>query len=262
MTEPAPPTAPPAFRPAGHGWQSSLRWFLAEFVVVVSGILVALALTSWAADQRDHARERSYLRQLNVDLEASEKILVEAEKFFRVRAEASARVVHRFWRDDLAVDDSTLLDLALPRSSRRFNPVLGTANALMTTGDLNLVRNDKLRTQLVTYLDSMNSLLDDIRRFDETYYRPGVHALAVGPDIHQFTKGQGSEMAEAVRARPVTIERIPFPNTMGAMLRDRSVYDGYILLLVAHRNQSYRYRAMLDETRALRVQVTAALGKK
>ena len=41
-------------------------------------------------------------------------------------------------------------------------------------------------------------------------------------------------------------------------LRDRLVYDGYNSLLVAHRNQSLRYGEMLEQTRALRVQVATA----
>lgn len=259
MSEPVPPSASTDFRPAGHNLASPFRWFLAEFLVVVAGILVALALSSWAQDQRDHEREQSYLRQLNVDLEASEKILAEAEEFTRLRAEASARVLHRFWRDDLSVDDSTRQDIALPRTTGRFNPVLGTASALMSTGDLNLIRDDALRSQLVTFLDSMKTILDDIRRFDETYYRPGVHILFRGPDM--FAIMRSSDSVDTMRTRPNMTERIPFPTTMEAVLRDRSVYDGYGFLLVAHRNQSFRYGAMLEKTRALRVQVVAALSE-
>ena len=49
--------------------------FLAEFVVVVSGILVALALAlgSWADDRRDQQRERDYPPHLEVDLASSGK---------------------------------------------------------------------------------------------------------------------------------------------------------------------------------------------
>lgn len=226
----------------------------------MAGILVALALSSSAEDQRDHQRGRLYLRQLNVDLEASEKILVEAETFLRLRAEVSARILHRFWREGLTVDASTRTDLALPRSSRRFNPVLGTANALMSTGDLNLVRDDALRTQLVTYLDSMKTFQDDIRRFDETYFQPGVHILSIGPDIHQFLDLRGSVLEETLRSRPSVIERVPFPTTIKTMLRDRCVYDGFIMLLVSHRNQSRRYGAMLEKICSLRAQVRAALS--
>jgi len=51
--------------------------FLAEFVVVVAGILVALALAlalgSWSDDRRDQQRERDYPPQLEVDLASSGK---------------------------------------------------------------------------------------------------------------------------------------------------------------------------------------------
>lgn len=254
-----PETQPSAFWPAGHSWASSMRWFVAEFIVVVAGILVALALSAWAEDRRDRERERLYLTQLGVDLGVSEATLSEATEFMRLRAEASARVLHRFWRDDLTVDASTLDDLSLPKTMRRFNPVLGTANALMSTGDLNLVRDDALRSRIVTYLDVVRTKQDDVRRFDETYYRTGVHVLVRGPDLMQFLSFRSQD--ETQRTRPSTIERVPFPTTLQEMLRDRSVYEGYNLLLTSHRNQSARYSEMLEETRALRVLVDAALAQ-
>ncbi len=254
MTEPEPPSA---FWPAGHNWASSIRWFTAEFIVVVAGILVALALSGWAADRRDREREQSYLRQLSVDLGASAETLSEATDFMRLRAEASARVLHRFWRDDLTVDASTIEDLSLPQSMRRFNPVLGTATALMSTGDLNLIRDDALRSRIVTYLDVMRTKQDDVRRFDETYYRPGVEMLIRGPDLIQFLSFRPQD--ETQRIRPNVIERIPFPSSVEEVLRERSVYDGYIFLLTSHRNQSFRYGDMLEETRSLRAMVDAAL---
>ncbi len=48
---------------------------------------------------------------------------------------------------------------------------------------------------------------------------------------------------------------MPFPTSLAGMLRDRGVYDGYNSLLVAHRNQAWRYGDMLTQTRSLRAQV-------
>jgi len=243
---------------ASLGLKSRLRWFLAEFLVVVSGVLVALALSSWAQDRSDDKREHAYLRQLSADLRASESILAEASQMMDLRAAASARVLHRFWTTNPRLDDEFRDDLALPRSTRRVRPVLGTTEALVATGDIKLIRSDALRVQLLVYLESMKASLEDIGRYDETYYRPAVQGLVAGPDLLQFLAPHTED--DRLRSRPNVVERVPFPATLREFLDNRAVYDGYLKLLVAHRNQSARYAEMLEETRALRERVDAAVA--
>jgi hypothetical protein len=252
---PLPPVASPvaAYRPA---WSSSLRWFLAEFLVVVAGILVALALSSWAQGRADITREQSYLHQLLADLTTNERDLAEAVEFFDQRASASARVLHRFWQETPAADDAFIEDLSLPRTTRRFRPVLGTAEALISSGDLNLIRSDAVRAGILDYVESTKTHLEDTHRYDETYYRPAVALLYRGPDLYEHARFRTQD--DRLLPRPNRIERVPFPGTLQDMLRDRLVYDGYNFLLMAHRNQAGRYGDMLAETQALRTQIEAA----
>jgi hypothetical protein len=255
--KPTPPTAAPvaplvaAPQPArGPGWSPRLRWFLAEFLVVVAGVLVALALNSWANGRQDIAREQSYLRQLHADLGNNEADLAAAVAFLDERAAASARVLHRFWSQAPVADAAFIDDLMKPRSTRRFRPVLGAAEALISTGDLNLIRSDAVRAAILDYVESMRTHLDAIDRHDETYYRPAVVMLLQGPDIQQHSTPSAGD--DRLRLRPNQVVRVPFPSVLDEMLSDRTVYDGYSFLLLAHRNQTLRYADMLAETQALR----------
>ena len=261
MTEPskqALPATPHRAAVAGQHWKSSLRWFLAEFVVVVAGILVALAVSSWAQQRQENKREQAYLRQLDADLRTSEKDLANAVGYLQLRAQATARILHRFWQNDLTESESLSDDFALPRSTRRYRPVLGTVEALTSSGDLNLIRSDPLRAQIIAYQESMKTNLENINRYDETYYRPAVASLYAGPDMYQCVKFKNPNV---LRPRPDHPERVPFPATLAGMLRDRKVYDGYSSLLVAHRNQAECYAEMLEQSRALRMRVEAAIEK-
>lgn len=257
MTEPGnPPPVTPSIAAQRLSWTSSLRWFLAEFLVVVAGILVALALSSWAQGRADITREQSYLRQLLADLTTNERDLAEAVEFFDQRAGASARVLHRFWQDTPAADEAFVEDLSLPRTTRRFRPVLGTAEALISSGDLNLIRSDAVRAAILDYVESTKTHLEDTHRYDETYYRPAVAMLYRGPDLYQHARFRIRD--DRLLPRPNRVERVPFPGTLQDMTRDRVIYDGYNFLLMAHRNQSGRYGDMLAETQALRARIEAA----
>lgn len=242
------------------GWPGllgRLRWFLAEFLVVVSGVLVALALSSLAQDRRDRVREQAYLQQLSVDLASNVAGLQALVDATRGSADASARVLHRFWQDAPRLDDALVEDLSLPRRTRRYRPTMGTAEALIATGDLNLIQSPPLRAAILAHVESVNYRLADIVRYEETYYRPAVDGLYRGPDLYQFATFRTPEPLN--RPRPLVVERVPFPTSLGAMLRDRTVYDGYNQLLVMHRNSSMLYAELSEETAALKALVDAAI---
>ena len=105
MSEPKDPAAVPPHGPAADGrpapsWLGArLRWFLAEFLVVVVGVLVALGLSGLVEEQRELQREQVYLQQLSADLGSSDKELSTAVEFMQTRAEAAAprTVSPRLW---------------------------------------------------------------------------------------------------------------------------------------------------------------------
>jgi hypothetical protein len=192
---PPPPVASPvtAYRPA---WSSSLRWFLAEFLVVVAGILVALAVSSWAQGRADITREQSYLHQLLADLTTNERDLAEAVDFFDQRASASARVLHRFWQETPRADDAFVDDLSLPRTTRRFRPVLGTAEALISSGDLNLIRSDAVRAAILGYVESTKTPIATTKPI-------------TAPPSPSSTAGQTSTSTRASARRTTACCRVP-----------------------------------------------------
>jgi hypothetical protein len=56
-------------------WRSKLRWFAAEFLVVVSGILVALALNAWWASRQERQVVATYLGSLQTELQTNLSML-------------------------------------------------------------------------------------------------------------------------------------------------------------------------------------------
>lgn len=149
--------------PAPGSWRAAFR----EFVVIVAGVLAALAAQAWWTSHEDRARERDYLAQLLADTRENERRLATA-----IDEDETA------WKGTTQV--LTVLDGAGPppppdslvrwmgRAGRAsdFQPVTGTYRALLGTGDLRLIRTDSLRTLLTAYtasLDSEGARLEQLR---------------------------------------------------------------------------------------------------
>ena len=130
------------------------RWFFAEFAVVVAGILVALALQSWWGSRQDSRRERAYIRQLVADLTETEKRFTEAEMRVSPHDLARAKLLHAFWNPTTTHHDSVIVCADMSGYYEDPRAILGTAEALVATGDLNLIKDDSVRAAITTFMES------------------------------------------------------------------------------------------------------------
>jgi hypothetical protein len=257
----APISNSPAPRTSWSGWKA-VRWFAAEFLVVASGVVVALALGAKVQEGRDAAVERAYLEQLQVDLTTSELELDSLVDFHGIRRDAANRVLHFFWGSPLEPADSLLTFFAMPRSMRRYHPLMGTVRSLVSTGSTIRLTDVPLRSSMVAYIDNVEGYVDDINRYEETYFRPSVMALARNADLLLIDPFMGRDSKRfPYNDIPLDQRTNPFPMRLQEVLKDREVYAGYYTLHLAHRNISWRYSIMLEETTALRVQVDSALAR-
>jgi hypothetical protein len=251
---------PGSRRPASHSrWRRPLRWFFSEFLVVVTGVIVALALNAWWQDREDAKRELIYLKELSADLKTSDPDLEKARQYFTDAAHASATVCHEIWHRDAMSDDALYEQMVLPMRSMRVLPILGTARGLIASGDLRLLHSIELRSAIVSYVDAVDARVADIVRYDETYYREGIHAVSARMDIYALFNSKAYD--PSLRVRPDETSPAPFPVKVSEALKDRAIYTGYQMLLTGHRGQAVRYTEIQEKTRTLLEQVNATLAK-
>ncbi|MFT3896701.1 MAG: hypothetical protein QM719_03250 [Thermomonas sp.] len=150
MTEPESAAQPAAARHSAM--RKGLRWFLAEFLVVVVGILVAMALNSWYQDRQDALSERDYLQRLSRDLQGTMDSLQEARAFEQKQfddgifaSRALAASTHPADREAVA---TALSHLAERRTLLLRNT---TYVDMLNTGNLRLVRDTKLRDRIAGF---------------------------------------------------------------------------------------------------------------
>jgi hypothetical protein len=128
---------------------SSLPWkrLLAEFAVIVAGVLIALAVDAWWGRRQEREQAREYLEQLLVDFQETERRLRGTVAGERERLERVSLVIDRALHGPLPHADS----LDLPTGYNQFEPLTGTLTALVQGGDLRLLDSDSVRFELVAF---------------------------------------------------------------------------------------------------------------
>ena len=137
-----------------------------ELIVVVGGILIALAIDSWAAERRGLELEDAFLQQLRDDLARAEEQLA-GELSSTLNAAEFTLAVLDVARGDLVAPNDTLaawLKQSLWFSDPR--PTLSTAQALAESENLYLLRSPRLRTAVVTLIDRIRQLESRLLPFE------------------------------------------------------------------------------------------------
>jgi len=131
-------------------WQRSIRWFLAEFLVVVAGILVALALNGWWIDQEERTQEKDLLLGLQSEFSENLDLFDRIADEHRESIEQARRLLAFTGPEPAGFENPDIDKLLFPLLSElpSFHPAMGEVEAMLGSGHLGLIRNRKLRAAL------------------------------------------------------------------------------------------------------------------
>jgi hypothetical protein len=220
----------------GRGWVAALR----EFLVIVTGVLAALAAQAWWERGQERARERDYLHQLLADTRENENRIGLAMAEDSASMQAVARVVRALHTPGpLPPNDSMANWTLIALNSSDFQPVTGTYQALLSAGDLRLLRNDSLRGMVVAYAATLAHERDMLMLFLQ-----GVMDLAT-PLAQEMTF-----------VRRIFTSDPPEPGAHGfdfaSKRNDAELGAALFVLQIANRNRFTHLRRLREKTIELR----------
>jgi len=236
-----------------------LKYAIGEIILVMVGILLALQVNNWNNERIREKEEHAIIAQLIADLQKSQTDLEKRIKWETQMARASAKVCHAFWKKNTP-NDSIFKHMGRPLGSFTYSPTLGTARSLINSGNINIIKSDSIKNFITTYVEKVEYTIQDIKRYEETYYRKGVELLkqvVPSSSLHpksyfdKFFKGNSNEDNELSRDdeftdMPNQIEKIPFEADLQSLFNNQQIYTAYTHFLIAHRNSGNRYTNMLD----------------
>ena len=264
-----PPTDPPVASsspPRQIDWRPKLRWFAAEFLVVVTGVLIALAINAWWGNRQDAARERAYLRQLDADLDESLRAFAREDSIQEAVSTPALLTVLGSWGSGTPFPaDSIVHHSRRMFTGRVVQPTTGTAEALVATGDLTLIRNDSLRNAITAYLSATETLVGFQARVAEQYndaisrYIPAVGANRIAAvdletDLFQRSISQSKLLTDDGWVPP-------FPLDSSAFYASQEAYDALSEIAIYRQTVVNIEAAMSQQAHDLHERVEAELNR-
>ena len=194
-----------------------VRRLSAELLVIVAGVLIALAGQSAYQEWMDRQAEREFLldlleefrankSQLEIDIQATKKAVDAADKW---RLDTD--------RSGLSDDESDAGSYAASLNPARFDPISGSLRSLIDGGDLGLIRNRQLRADLAGWSDRaqeqiLTSVTVDMMRSMLMQFlipqgqRPPTQALELDRSLLQVTYDQQRNLLQLIDEIISTLE--------------------------------------------------------
>ena len=158
------------------GWAPKFRWFAAEFLVVVTGVLVALALNALYQRGENSRSESTYLTLLSRDVRHTITDL-EAHTAFEAANFKDGLLAYRVISAKSGTPDYAAASGAMQRLGVRRTLVLqdATYHDLINTGNLRIIRDRALRDKIIELYEMTRARFEILNKnntffVDETYY--------------------------------------------------------------------------------------------
>ena len=157
------------------------RYFLyatGEIVLVVIGILIAVSINNWNLNRINSIKQQAYLTGLKNDLALEIKFLEDRGPFYDRIIETGESVISDFSSNgklsNIADINRKLTSLMFSNNYQRFTT---TFNELNSTGQINLIRNDTLRTQVIKYYQITESIQNNFTSNNQEVLYPQIFPI-------------------------------------------------------------------------------------
>jgi len=136
---------------------------LAEGMVIVISILLALSADAWWDRREERREEREALSQLYAEFLLNRERLADAESRHRAQRDNILRMLTAIAERGYPPGSYELPDSVLSGGLGwvEFEPVGGVLTSLISSGRVALIRDDSLRVALASWLEDLNQLRED-----------------------------------------------------------------------------------------------------
>ena len=192
------------------------NWFAVtlDFFIVVLGVFIGIEVANWNQARQDRHEERRYYGQLLVDLRSDLETFSRAERLADRYDEAAQLVIDRLSGKVPPQASPGRMATAIHHAGFIYIPYTtrGTYDELVSTGNLRLLRNSQLKSEIADYYSNFDRIRqwDGLLRDQQSIYwtetagvvpRPVLQAALRGTDP-TITPGEDRAIWQAARLHP------------------------------------------------------------
>ena len=130
-----------------------MRYAIGEIVLVVIGILIALQINNWNESQSDKKKEIKLLRALQKEFQENSNRYMETIEEQKLVVNYCYSLVQCMEKKDISFKRDSI-GLFIARGALNYyraEPIMGTYEALTGSGDINLIDNESLKSNLASF---------------------------------------------------------------------------------------------------------------
>lgn len=211
------------------------KWpeYLLEILVITIGILGAFALNNWNDDRLQRSEEKEILRSVRKDLENTIREF-EFLNGIRNRVLAGTAGILSVSDDSNVVESEldSLLGLTFYRPT--FNNKLGAIDLLFSSGKINLISNDSIRSKLIALPGTIDDILEEEEYATKVFQNLYYPTLAKYVNIQDLTPYSPSiSFFGAQSAQKQTVNLPSLPSDHRGLLQDREFLN-HLNMRAAH----------------------------
>jgi hypothetical protein len=165
-------------------WRTRARWFAAEFLVIVTGVLVAVALNGWYQRQHDARNQATYLALLSRDIRQT-TLQLEEKAAFEAAQLRDGIAAYRALSASVRPANTAEVAAALRKLVDRRTMALldATYQDLLSTGNLRLIRNRRLRDQIVEFYGTTSAEYEIMNKNNAFFVDEMYNSLVIGKGL-------------------------------------------------------------------------------
>ena len=169
-----------------------------EATAIVGSILLAFSIDAWWQDRNEIDVEQRLLAVLKVEFEQNEKLMRQAVDFYRQRYLEAVEILEYLEQDPTEMDEAEfeqlINGLLLKRS---FHLESGAHDGVVSSGELNLIRDHRLRSRLAawpSYVSEWSEEEATVFSFPDygvnPYLLDRIRLRTVSPEFASFPDGE------------------------------------------------------------------------
>ena len=141
-----------------RNFRAQARWLMAELVIVVMGVLIAISIDAWRQGVQDRRDERVLVESLHREFTANRTALVDQLEVYGRRAAAAQQLLDLgVAAEQLPADSLTTLWQWITRAGS-YDPATGVLSASTSSGDIGLIEDLELRSAIAQWPSAVQNM--------------------------------------------------------------------------------------------------------